>query len=76
MSGKYGGAISYSAGDSHWLINTTIVGNKAQAEGAGVALNGSVFDGTNKAGAVDERPLRIINCTIAGNVCTADPADL
>ena len=76
VSGKYGGAISYSAGDSHWLINTTIVGNKAQAEGAGVALNGSVFDGTNKAGAVDERPLRIINCTIAGNVCTADPADL
>lgn len=76
VSGKYGGAISYSSGDSHWLINTTVVGNRAEAEGAGIALNGSVFDGTNKAGNIDERPLRIINCTIAGNICTADPADL
>ncbi len=76
ITGRYGGAIAYSAGDSHWLINCTVVGNKAKYEGAGIALNGSNFSGTNGSGAVDERGLHILNCTIAGNVCTADPADL
>ncbi|MBD5234536.1 MAG: T9SS type A sorting domain-containing protein [Bacteroidales bacterium] len=76
ISGRYGAAIAYTSGDSQWLVNSTIVGNKAKYEGAGIAINGSNFSGTNGSGNTDERSVHIVNCTIAGNICTADPADL
>jgi hypothetical protein len=76
VSSRYGGAIAFTAGDSHWIVNSTIVGNKALAEGAGVSLNASHFDANNKAGYVDERAVHIINSTIAGNICTGNTADL
>ncbi len=52
-----------------WIINSTIVDNKAFYEGAGVCANGSSFDD-------DVRAVHIINCTIAGNACSADPSEL
>lgn len=50
-----------------WIINSTIVDNKAFYEGAGVCANGNFFDD-------DVRAVHIINCTIAGNTCSADPS--
>lgn len=41
-----------------WIINSTIVDNKAFYEGAGICANGSSFDD-------DVRAVHIINCTIA-----------
>ena len=52
-----------------WIINSTIVDNKAFYEGAGICANGSSFDD-------DVRAVHIINCTIAGNTCAADPSEL
>ena len=43
--------------------------HKAFYEGAGVCANGSSFDD-------DVRAVHIINCTIAGNACSADPSEL
>lgn len=69
MESRYGGAIAHSSGENMWIVNSTIVDNKAFYEGAGVCANGSTFDD-------DVRAVHIINCTIAGNICSADPSEL
>ena len=66
LTDKYGAAIAVTAGEM-WLVNSTVAGNEAYAEGAGVVVNGD---------ATASRGLHIINSTIAGNICTADPAEL
>lgn len=66
LEDKYGAAIALTAGELY-IINSTISGNTAYAEGAGVVANGD----KNAA-----RKLHIINSTIAGNYCTADPSEL
>lgn len=66
LDDRYGAAIALTAGEMY-IINSTISGNTAYAEGAGVVANGD----KNAT-----RQLHIINSTIAGNVCTADPTDL
>lgn len=69
LAGKWGAAISQSSGDRMMILNSTIVDNKAYAEGAGISANGATFPD-------DVRSVIIINSTIAGNVCTANPEDL
>lgn len=69
VESRYGGAIAHSSGENMWIVNSTIVDNKAFYEGAGVCANGSTFDD-------DVRAVHIINCTIAGNTCSADPSEL
>lgn len=69
VESRYGGAIAQSSGENMWIINSTIADNKAFYEGAGVCANGSSFDD-------DVRAVHIINCTIAGNTCSADPSEL
>lgn len=69
VESRYGGAIAHSSGENMWIVNSTIVDNKAFYEGAGVCANGSTFDD-------DVRAVHIINCTIAGNICSADPSEL
>ena len=66
LDDRYGAAIALTAGEMY-IINSTVAGNTAYAEGAGVVSNGDK-NATRK--------LHIINSTIAGNTCTADPADL
>lgn len=66
LEDKYGAAIALTAGELY-IINSTISGNTAYAEGAGVVANGDK-NATRK--------LHIINSTIAGNYCTADPSEL
>lgn len=66
LTDTYGGAIALTAGELY-IINSTVSGNYAYAEGAGVVSNGD-NDGTRK--------LHIINSTISGNYCTADPEEL
>lgn len=41
VESRYGGAIAQSSGENMWIINSTIVDNKAFYEGAGVCANGS-----------------------------------
>lgn len=69
VESRYGGAIAHSSGENMWIVNSTIVDNKAFYEGAGVCAIGSTFDD-------DVRAVHIINCTIAGNTCSADPSEL
>lgn len=66
LEDKYGAAIALTAGEMY-IINSTISGNTAYAEGAGIVANGDK-NATRK--------LHIINSTIAGNYCTADPSEL
>ena len=66
LSDKYGAAIALTAGEMY-IVNSTISGNTAYAEGGGVVANGDK-NATRK--------LHIINSTIAGNYCTADPSEL
>ncbi len=69
VESRYGGAIAHSSGENMWIVNSTIIDNKAFYEGAGVCANGSTFND-------DVRAVHIINCTIAGNTCSADPSEL
>ena len=66
LSDRFGGAIALTAGEMY-LVNSTISANTALYEGAGIVSNGS----SNA-----DRRLHIINCTIAGNNCTANPSEL
>ena len=66
LSDRFGGAIALTAGEMY-LVNSTISGNTAYYEGAGIVSNGS---------STADRRLHIINCTIAGNNCTANPSEL
>ena len=66
LDDRYGGAIALTAGEMY-IINSTVSGNTVYAEGAGVVANGDK-NATRK--------LHVICSTIAGNYCTADPADL
>lgn len=66
LSERYGGAIALTAGEMY-LVNSTISGNTAYYEGAGIVSNGS---------SSADRRLHIINSTIAGNNCTAVPSEL
>ena len=66
ISDRFGGAIALTAGEMY-LVNSTITGNTAYYEGGGIVSNGS---------STADRRLHIINCTIAGNNCTANPSEL
>lgn len=66
VSDRFGGAIAMTAGEMY-LVNSTITGNTAYYEGGGIVSNGS---------SAADRRLHIINCTIAGNNCTANPSEL
>lgn len=66
LDDRYGAAIALTAGEMY-IVNSTVSGNTAYAEGAGVVANGDK-NATRK--------LHIINSTIAGNTCTADPTEL
>lgn len=66
LDDRYGAAIALTAGEMY-IINSTVSGNTAYAEGGGVVANGDK-NATRK--------LHIINSTIAGNTCTADPTEL
>ncbi len=66
LTDKYGAAIALTAGEMY-IVNSTVSGNTAYAEGGGVVANGDK-NATRK--------LHIINSTIAGNYCTADPSEL
>lgn len=66
LDDRYGAAIALTAGEMY-IVNSTVSGNTAYAEGGGVVANGDK-NATRK--------LHIINSTIAGNTCTADPTEL
>ncbi len=66
LTDRYGAAIALTAGEMY-LVNSTVSGNTSFCEGAGIVANG---------GSRADRKLHLINCTVAGNECTADPAEL